>query len=181
MDKINELKTLLERLKGEVTAPAPDMPYDPPAQRWVEPEPRRRPEPQPAAIPPRPERLSVPARPEFPRPDRGQAPAGANILWSENKETMLFGMLASLVMVLGGILAALEWLILIGAVVSMLFSFITFLALFGCYLNFRGKHFSDANQSARMDQRPTRAEKLPMRAGPPDGLRRREIRDSEQG
>ena len=46
---------------------------------------------------------------------------------------LFFGMLS----LLGGVLAGLDYLVLIGAVVFMMFAFMMLLALFGYYLNFR--------------------------------------------
>jgi hypothetical protein len=64
---------------------------------------------------------------------------------------MLFGMLASLIAALGGILAGLDYLVLIGAVVFMLFSFVMLLALFGYCLNFRRNSPERSGLTDRVD------------------------------
>ena len=130
MSGTDDLNKLLQQLKSEVGPLPPEVPAE---------QPRRAPR-------------ELPARETAPRPlPRGEksfrpradgrpmlsAPQGGNMVWSENKEAMLFGMLASLLLVMGGVLAGLDYLIIVGAVVFLLFSFMMLLALFGYYLNFR--------------------------------------------
>lgn len=154
MKKENELKDLLDRLKGEV------RPSSGSGQGQPEKFPGRSEDKPAQSAPPRPERLQLPGRHEFPRPERSAAPAGANLIWSENKETMLFGVLASLVAILGGILSGLDYVVLIGAVSFMLFSFIMCLTLFGYYLNFRRRNSEEGVLSERVDQLSRRLEAL---------------------
>lgn len=163
MKDTNKLKDLLDRLKGEVRqssgSGAPLRLEELSVRHSGEPE-----ESAGAAAAsraPRPERF-VPRRPEFERPERKQEMGGGvNVIWSENKETMLFGMLASLIAILSGILAALDYVILIGAVSFMLFSFMMALALFGYYLNFRTKTSDGGGMmSERVDQLARRLEAL---------------------
>lgn len=185
MSKTDDLKTLLERLKGEVGRDAlPDLSASispgagfesvyggTPAQ--VSP---RRPVPgTDARTPGSParlsgsERFSAPPRPEIFRP--GKAPAAANLAWSENKETMLFGMLASLLTLLGGIAASLVWLVLIGAAFFVLFGAITAAVLFGYAGSFRGAAGGGdyAEISARLDQLSRKVDGLVLRSGSGQG------------
>ena len=125
MSRIDDLKSLLERLKGEVSAsPGPDLPSERgagapgtvpilplatlaglPAGRQVN---RDSPQPRPGQ----------PPRPEFIRPDKS---GHCSQIWA-NKETMLFGMLASVIVLLGGLAASLVWLTAIGAAFFVLFA-----------------------------------------------------------
>jgi len=182
MTKGNELKDLLDRLKGEVkSSPAPGPARDE--------EVRARPEEKladfsgmggaPRAA--RQERPQVPARSEFSRFERNPVPSGANLIWSENKETMLFGVLASLVAILGGSLAGLDYVILIGAVSFLIFSFIVCLTLFGYYLNFRRKNSDEGFLSERVDQLSRKLEAMAVKglAGPSQGGTLAHGRDKE--
>jgi hypothetical protein len=53
-----------------------------------------------------------------------------NVVWSENKETVLFGIMASVLVILAGIIASTDYLVLVGAVGFLLFVFIMFLLMF---------------------------------------------------
>ncbi|MFA6434246.1 MAG: hypothetical protein WCW52_06075 [Elusimicrobiales bacterium] len=161
MKKENELKELLDRLKGEVrssSAPEPGRPEEP--RGLLEAGPAELSATAPVVPAPRAERPPAPPRYDYLRSDRPPVPAGANLIWSENKETMLFGMLASLIAMLGGSLAGLDYVILIGAVSFMLFSFIMCLTLFGYYLNFKKKNSEGGLLSERVDQLSRRLEAL---------------------
>lgn len=160
MSGTEDLKDLLDRLKGEV-GPLPPEPEPDPEPRAAQPPDRQ---------PPRPggfSRFGLSRRPELPRAT--SASGGVNVVWSENKEAMLFGVLASLVIALGGVLAGLEYLVLIGAVFFSLFSLVMFLALFGYYLNFRRKSGPDQGLAERLDSLARRVETIasrPPAAGP---------------
>ncbi len=163
MSGTQDLKELLDRLKGEVgPLPPPEEPraYAPPS---AEPRPLAA---QPAQRPGEREngfsRFGRPHRPESQRdPVQG---SGLNLVWSENKETMLFGVLASLIISLGGVLSGLEYLVLIGAVFFILFSLVMFLALFGYYLNFRRRGGPDQALAARLEALTHKVEALGARA-----------------
>ncbi|MEW5950891.1 MAG: hypothetical protein AB1637_03275 [Elusimicrobiota bacterium] len=57
-------------------------------------------------------------------------PARFNAVWSENKESLLFGLLASACVILIGIFSEKEYVILAGTVSFMLFSIVSFAAFF---------------------------------------------------
>lgn len=163
MSGTDDLKNLLARLKDEV-GPLPPEPAQPaPRQQFQReaPRPQAKPQAQPPAA--KNERFVRSYRQE---PGRGafSEGGGPNVIWSENKETMLFGVLASLIAALGGILAGIDYLVLIGSVVFMLFSFMMFLALFGYYLNFRRKGPSGDGLAERVDALSRKVEMLSGRA-----------------
>ena len=169
MKKNDELKDLLDRLKEEVTArsavPGPERPED--FYESFEEAPRGGGMDEAVPPAPRPEKVQAAVRPEFQRPERTQAAsAGGNVIWSENKETMLFGILASLLFTLGGILAGLDHVILIGAVAFMLFSFITVLTLLGYYLDFRSKNQPEGLLGEKVEHLSRRLEALALKSVP---------------
>jgi hypothetical protein len=150
MSGTDDLKELLDRLKSEVRDPGPELPPSfsgPAAARTPAAEER-----VPAAKkPPRQERFGAPPRPEFLRQAHGHSTANTN--WSENKETMLFGMLISVVVLLGGIAASLFWLTAVGAAFFALFGAITAWTLFGYARDLKGAvRPGVAELSARVDQ-----------------------------
>ena len=159
MSGTDDLKNLLARLKDEVGPLPPEPVREPaPARQQYQ---REVPKPQPQGV--KNERFTRPYRHEPTRSGVSES-GGPNVIWSENKETMLFGVLASLIAALGGILAGLDYLVWIGAVVFMLFSFMMFLALFGYYLNFRRKGPSDTGLAERVDALSRKVEMLSGRA-----------------
>lgn len=165
MSGTDDLKYLLERLKSEAgPAAGPELPPEPAFRlRPGAPAGARLSEPVQAG-PAEPARPAQPARPESPGPGR---PAAANLVWSENKETMLFGMLVSAAVLLGGIAASLGWLVIVGAVSFALFSAATAAALFGYARNLRGAADGDdrAEMSARLEQLSRKVDGLLLRGG----------------
>lgn len=163
MSGTEDLKELLDKLKGEVG------PLPPPEEPRTYAPPRADPRPlaaQPAERPVEREsgfsRFGRPHRPESQRdPVQG---SGVNLVWSENKETMLFGVLASLIISLGGVLSGLEYLVLIGAVFFILFALVMFLALFGYYLSFRRRAVPDQALAARLEALTRKVETLGARS-----------------
>ena len=156
MSGTDDLRNLLDRLKDEV-GPLP------PEEEEAAPRPLPRAERQPPAAG-QPQRFQRGYRQEPPR--EFQRDAGVNVVWSENKEAMLFGVLASVIMALGGVLAGLEYLVLVGAVFFILFGLVMFLALFGYYLNFRSRVRSDQGLSERVDALSRKLETLAARPQP---------------
>ncbi|HAT72356.1 MAG TPA: hypothetical protein DCS63_06025 [Elusimicrobia bacterium] len=151
MSGTEDLKNLLNRLKDEV-GPLPAEPHRPerPAPRADAPA---------QAAPRQAERFTRPHRPEALR-ESLPPQAGGSLAWSENKESMLFGMLAALIAVLGGILSGLDYLVLIGSVVFMLFSFMMLLALFGHYLTSRRRGPEGSGLAERVDALSRKVETL---------------------
>lgn len=180
MSGSDDLKNLLDRLKSEV-GPLPELPPRPQApapersfrddrfQREEKPareerpirtdryQPRREEEPRQGA--PRRDFMPHPHRPEAQR-DLPAVQSPANLAWSENKETTLFGMLTGLIAALGGVLSGLDYLVLIGGVVFMLFSFMLLLSLFGYYLNFRRRAPESHGLAERVDALSRKVEML---------------------
>jgi hypothetical protein len=160
MSGTDDLKDLLDRLKDEV-GPLPEH-----AER------------APRALPPaeRKPQQGVTARfQRQPRPEmQREMPrdgGGAGSVWSENKETMLFGVLASIIMAFGGILAGLDYLVLAGTVFFMLFALVMFLALFGTYLNSRHRAAGpDPALNARVEAMARKLEALGSRPPSPGPL-----------
>lgn len=159
MSGTDDLKDLLARLKDEVGPLPAEAAPAPARQRREVPRPQPQQQPQPV----RNERFSRPYRAETARGGLSES-GGPNVIWSENKETMLFGVLASLIAALGGVLAGIDYLVLIGAVVFMLFSFMMFMALFGYYLNFRRRGRSEGGLAERVDALSRKVEMLSGRA-----------------
>lgn len=163
MSGTDDLKSLLARLKGEVSpSSGPDLPSEPSSWRGSE---RGAGAPGPVNRDSPPPRPGQPQRPEFIRPDRG--PAAANQIWSENKETMLFGMLASVIVLLGGLAASLLWLTAIGAAFFVLFAAVMAAVLSGYARNFRpaAGGGDSAELSAKLEQLARKVDSLALRGG----------------
>jgi len=155
MSGTKDLKDLLDRLKGEVSA-LPRFETSQAAQEQRA--------PQPGAG--RQDRFS---RPERVQEQRLPSPAAQNPAWSENKESILFGMLATLTAALGGILAGLDYLVIIGAVFFSCFSLVMAIALFGICLNFRRGGGETSGLADRIDALSRKVEMLSSRAAAPGG------------
>ncbi|MDO8806538.1 MAG: hypothetical protein Q7R35_19165 [Elusimicrobiota bacterium] len=171
MSDTRELKDLLDRLKGEVGP----LPQAQPERGWGEA--AQFGEQPPAAAPAQQALRSAAGRTDryAARPYRAQEqPASSggpeNLVWSENKESMLFGMLASLTAALGGILAGLDYLVLTGAVFFSFFSMVTLLALFRFSLNSRRAVVEAAGLADRVDALSRKVEMLSSRAASGDGV-----------
>lgn len=123
MKKNEDLKAMLDQLKLETSSA-----YDTEAEA-ASPAPRPEPSlpvhsasplPRPALKPSQTNRFVLPERinPKF------------NMVWSENKEALLFGMLASVIVLLIGVFSEKEYVSMVGAVSFMLFSLVSFIAFF---------------------------------------------------
>ncbi|MDD5208559.1 MAG: hypothetical protein PHV36_04185 [Elusimicrobiales bacterium] len=177
-----DLKNLLEKLKGEV-APLPQRQPEtpePPAKRGerVPEPPSRQPRGFYAAGPDRvPQRAAPP--PErtgrsYSLQERVPSAGPQNTAWGENKEIILFGMLASLIAALGGVLAGIEYLVVVGAVFFSFFSLALLLALFRFSLSQRGQSAEAAGLAERVDALSRKVEMLSAKAAteglaPPSG------------
>lgn len=53
-----------------------------------------------------------------------------NVAWSENKETLLFSVLASIIVIIIGLISSYEYITVIGSVSFMLFSVLVFITFF---------------------------------------------------
>lgn len=163
MSGTEDLKNLLDRLKDEV-GPLPEppaRPATPPRQGAASQErfqPRSRDTEAPRPVP-RQDFAFRAHRPEAQR-DLPEVQSPGSLAWSENKETTLFGMLTGLIAALGGVLAGLDYLVLIGGVVFMLFSFMLLLSLFGYYLNFRRRSPDAHGLAERVDALSRKVEML---------------------
>jgi hypothetical protein len=158
MSGTKELKDLLDRLKGEVGPGLPDRKEreELPAAAW------QQPPPQPAA---RTDRFSRPYR----APEQAPSAGPQNSAWNENKESILFGMLASLTAALGGILAGFDYLVIIGSVFFSLFSLLMLLSLFRFFLDSRPRGGEASGLAARVDALSKKIETLSSRPAPGGG------------
>lgn len=154
MSGTKDLKELLDKLKVEIGPPPPQAQPEREAPRPAQ----GREAPQPAS--PRQDRFYRQARPPEQWPSSGGSQSSA---WSENKESMLFGMLASLTATLGGILAGFEYLVLIGAVVFSLFSIVMLLTLLRVALK-SGRNGEASGLADRVDALSRKVEMLSSRA-----------------
>ena len=150
MSGTKDLKDLLDRLKGEVS-PLPR--FEPPGAA------QEQRAPQPGAG--RQDRFS---RPDRVQEQRLPSPAPQNPAWNENKESILFGMLATLTAALGGVLAGLDYLVIIGAVFFSCFSLVMVVALFGVCLNFKRGGGETSGLADRIDSLSRKVEMLSSRA-----------------
>lgn len=149
MSGTKDLKDLLDRLKGEIALPRFGTPQEAREQRA----------PQPGAG--RQDRFS---RPERVQEQRLPSVDTRNPAWSENKESILFGMLATLTAALGGILAGLGYLVIIGAVFFSCFSLVMVIGLFGVCLNFRRGCGDSSGLAERVDALSRKVEMLSSKA-----------------
>lgn len=159
MSDSKDLKELLDRLKSE-TAPgkedARDAGLPGPALPGPAPQPRRfqayrDKEPAPRAY-------------RAPEPRVEAAEERPDHTFSENKETMLFGMLAGLVAALGGVLAGLEYLVLAGSVVFSVFALLLAVMLLRVTLLPRRRGQDTPGLTERVDALSRRVEMLSSRA-----------------
>ena len=168
----DDLKNLLDKLKGEV-GPLPERQPEPqePAGKRGERTPElltRQPRGFYAAGPDRGSQRAAPAqeRPARTYPPQERASSGLpqNTAWAENKEMILFGMLASLIAALGGVLAGIEYLVLIGSLFFSFFSLALLLALFRFSLNQRGQSSEASGLAERVDALSRKVEMLSAKA-----------------
>ncbi len=155
----DDLKNLLDKLKievGPVSRPQPETEAPPAAARPYT--------PPPAAA--RPDHYNRAFREQLPRPSAGTP---QNTPLNENKESMLFGMLASLIATLGGVLAGYDYLVLIGAVVFALFSMVLLLALLRFSFNYKRPGPDASALADRVDGLSRKVEMLSSRAAAGSG------------
>lgn len=150
MSGTEDLRDLLDRLKDEVgpVSDAPPLPERRPGGEFY------RERERDAQARSRAAGLPRPARYEPRREEPESRPSGGQV-WAENKETMLFGVLTSLIAALGGILGGVEYLVYLGAAGFTLFSLVTLLSLAGYCLNSlrRTSEFSGRTEVERAFQK----------------------------
>ena len=127
MSGTDDLRDLLNRLKNEVGPSSELRATSEPGRRVPRPEPER---PRSSSRQSGSERFIRAYRPEV-RQEGRAAQSFQGSSWRENKEMLLFGMLVSLTVAFGGILAGLEYLILTGTVLLVLFSLAMLLLVLG--------------------------------------------------
>lgn len=166
MSDTKDLKYLLDRLKGEMGS----LPREREEPLGAEP-------PHVAAPPPR--RREGVYRPYGPPmregmyrayapqeiPDRQKEKASVSS-WSENKETMLFGMLSALAATAVGALQVIPYLVLAGTIVFCVFSLVAAVALLRVSLVSRNRSSSEAEHALaeRLDALSRRVEMLSSKA-----------------
>jgi hypothetical protein len=154
MSDTKDLKYLLDKLKSEVGPVRQDF-----AEKERPAVPAER--PAPSAI----RRREGAYRPYQPHSDIPAAPEKyINPVWSENKEIMLFGMLASLLVALGGMLAGLNYIVMTGAALFAFFSLVTCIALLRVSLFNRRPSSDDHALAERLDALSKRVETLSLRS-----------------
>ncbi len=119
MKKNEDLRSMLEKLKVETSFYHTEEDIEKPSQ------------PHSLAVRGNiqmPQNIPLPSH-QRPLSDRPINPK-FNILWSENKEALLFGMLASIIVLLIGIFSDREYISMVGGVSFMLFSLVSFMAFF---------------------------------------------------
>lgn len=154
MSGTKDLKDLLDRLKSEVV-PVREEPRD--SGFPAAPQPARRFQAY---------RDREPAQRAYRTPEpRTEAPAErTDHAFSENKETMLFGMLAGLVAALGGVLAGLEYLVLAGSVIFSVFALLLAALLLRVSVLARRRGQDAPGLTERVDALSRRVETLSSRA-----------------
>lgn len=53
-----------------------------------------------------------------------------NVIWSENKETLLFSLLSSIIVIMAGLLSSYDYIVIVGVISFMLFSVLVFITFF---------------------------------------------------
>lgn len=170
MEQSDRLKKLLDSLRDEVGP----LPEPQPAEELREAREIRPPHRRPRFVP-RVQRMTEDAseerppaverrrpRPEW-REDEVRDPE-RNTVWDENKEILLFGMLASLAASLGGLLAGINFLVIVGAAVFVVFSVLTAAALFAVIFFARRRRAESAGMAERVDALSRRVEALSRQA-----------------
>lgn len=101
--------------------------------------------------------LSEPA-PEPPAAHHG------SLIWAENKETLIFGLLISVLASALGVIGGYPYLVLFGSVAFMLFAIASFLMLVGYYFNSRRRGATDFSATDKIERLRRKIEALEMRS-----------------
>lgn len=124
MKKSEDLKSLLDRLKAETSYDSQSFQEEAalPSQPQLSVKPTSQAQNQPQTV----TRLA-PFRPPL---KETQVNSRFNVVWSENKEALLFCLLSSACVILVGVFAQREYVILAGVISFVLFSIVSFAAFF---------------------------------------------------
>lgn len=95
------------------------------------------------------------------------APHHGSLIWSENKETLIFGLLISVLASALGVIGGYPYLVLFGSVSFMLFAIASFLMLVGYYFNSRRRGATEFGVNEKIERLRRKIEALEMR--PPGG------------
>ncbi|HBE88619.1 MAG TPA: hypothetical protein DDW67_05700 [Elusimicrobia bacterium] len=134
---------------------------------------------------PEPERKVRPAEPASPAPvfrpapgpgitSRGRRPLPelaaeqpaahhGSLIWAENKETLIFGLLISVLASALGVIGSYPYLVLFGSVAFMLFAIASFLMLVGYYFNSRRRGAAESGSNEKIERLRRKIEALEMR------------------
>ncbi len=105
------------------------------------------------------------ARRSLQEPAAEPAPAHhGSLIWAENKETLLFGLLISVLASALGVIGGYPYLVLFGSVAFMLFAIASFLMLVGYYFNSRRRGALEFGVNEKLDRLRRKIETLEMRS-----------------
>lgn len=97
----------------------------------------------------------------------GEQPAAAHhgsLIWAENKETLIFGLLISVLASALGVIGGYPYLVLFGSVAFMLFAIASFLMLVGYYFNSRRRGATEFGVTEKIERLRRKIEALEMRS-----------------
>ncbi|MDT8286033.1 MAG: hypothetical protein RQ748_02895 [Elusimicrobiales bacterium] len=112
----------------------------------------------------------ITSRGRRPLPEFGGEPPEAHhssLIWAENKETLIFGLLISVLASALGVIGGYPYLVLFGSVAFMLFAIGSFLMLVGYYFNSRRRGAPEAGANEKIERLRRKIEAMEMR--PPAG------------
>lgn len=87
-----------------------------------------------------------------------------SLIWAENKETLIFGLLISVIAAALGVIGGYPYLALFGSVAFMLFAIASFLMLVGCYFNSRRRGAPESGVTEKIERLRRKIEALEMRS-----------------
>ncbi|KAF0127002.1 MAG: hypothetical protein FD189_767 [Elusimicrobia bacterium] len=98
-------------------------------------------------------------------PAAGPAPEHhGSLIWAENKETLIFGLLISVLASALGVIGSYPYLVLFGSVAFMLFAVASFLMLVGYYFNSRRRGAPEFGANEKIERLRRKIEALEMRS-----------------
>lgn len=112
----------------------------------------------------------ITSRGRRPLPGPGAEPPEAHhgsLIWAENKETLIFGLLISVLASALGVIGGYPYLVLFGSVAFMLFAIGSFLMLVGYYFNSRRRGAPESGANEKIERLRRKIEAMEMR--PPAG------------